>query len=72
MIKEELLHRFENASSASGTYALTGNTLTRKLISVTNPNLAGTDFKQTCKFEGDLLILNSTTSKLATRFRRIK
>ncbi len=72
MTKEELLNRFESSGGTYGTYTLAGNTLTRKIVSVTNPNLEGTEIKQTYKFEGDLLILNSTRTKSEARFRRLK
>ncbi len=72
MTREELLNRFENVSGSYGIYSISGNTLTRKLISSSNPNSDGSEFKQTCKFEGDLLILNGTTTKSEARFRRVK
>ncbi len=72
MTKEELLNRFENVSGSYGTYSISGNTLTRKLISSSAPNGEGIEFKQTYKFEGDLLILSGTTSKSEARFRRVK
>ena len=72
MTKEELLNRFEGVSGGYGTYALSGNTLTRKSLTNSDPNREGTENKQTYKFEGDLLILNGTTNKVETRFRRVK
>ena len=72
MTKEELLNRFEGVNGSYGTYMISDNSLTRKVISTTNLNLEGTEIKQTCKFEGDLLILSGTTSKSEARFRRLK
>lgn len=72
MTKEELLNRFEKVGGSYGTYTLVGNMLTRKVLADANPNLEGTEFKQTYKFEGNLLILNSTTTKREAHFRRVK
>jgi hypothetical protein len=72
MTKEELLNRFEFIQSSYGDYSIGGNVLTRKQISNANPNSEGKDFSQRFRFEGDLLILNSTTTKSEVRFRRLK
>ena len=72
MTKEELQNRFEGVGGSYGTYSISSNTLTRKSITNSDPNAEGRELKQTCKFEGDLLILNSTTSKSEARFRRVK
>jgi hypothetical protein len=72
MTKEELLNRFEFVSSSYGDYSMAGDLLTRKSISNVNPNFEGTDFVQRFRFEGDLLILNSTKTKGEVRFRRLK
>ena len=72
MTKEELLNRFEFISSSYGDYSIAGDLLTRKQISNVNPNTEGKDFSQRFRFEGDLLILNSTTTKSEVRFRRLK
>jgi hypothetical protein len=72
MTKEELLNRFEGINCHYGTYALTGTTLTRKPLSHTNPSQEGDEIQQTCKFEGELLILSGTTTKREARFRRVK
>ena len=70
MTKEELLHRFQNLFAWRGTYTVSGNTLTRRIISHTNPNIEGTEFVQEFRIEGDLLILTRPGSKFEARFRR--
>ncbi len=72
MTKEELLNRFEGINCHAGTYALTGTKLTRKPLSHTNPSQEGDEIQQTCKFEGEVLILAGTTTKREARFRRVK
>jgi hypothetical protein len=72
LTKEELLNIFAGVNCHYGSYAVTGTTLTRKYLSQTNPNLEGTEIKQTWKIEGELLILSGTTNKSEARFRRIK
>lgn len=72
MTKEELLNRFEFIQSSYGDYSIAGDLLTRKQLSNANPNSEGKDFSQRFRFEGDLLILNSTTTKSEVRFRRLK
>jgi hypothetical protein len=49
---------------------VSGNTLTRRIISHTNPNLEGTEFVQEFRIEGDLLILTTPGSKAEARFQR--
>ncbi len=73
MTKEELLNRFVGVRAVYGTYTVTGNKLTRKNITLTNPNDEGKDFIQMFRFEGDVLILTSATgTKSEARFRRVK
>ena len=74
MTREELLNRFDGVNAFYGSYTIAGNKLTRKLITSTNPNVEGIDFVQTCRFEGDALILASTAegNKAEARFRRVK
>ena len=72
MTKEELLHRFQNLFAWRGTYTVSGNTLTRRIISHTNPNIEGTEFVQEFRIDGDLLILTRPGTKFETRFRRAK
>ena len=72
MTKEELLNRFEGVGGSYGGYTISGNTLTRKSTTNSDPNREGIELKQTFKFEGDLLILTGTTAQYETRFRRIK
>ena len=72
MTKEELLHRFQLLFAWFGTYTVSGNTLTRRIISHTNPNLEGTEVVQEFRIDGDLLILTRPGSKFETRFRRAK
>ena len=72
MTREELLNRFEGVGGSYGSYSISGNTLTRKSSTNSDPNREGIELKQTYKFEGDLLILTGTTAKYETRFRRVK
>jgi Lipocalin-like domain len=70
LTKDELLHRFQLLFAWRGTYTVSGNTLTRRIISHTNPNLEGTEFVQEFRIEGDLLILTTPGSKAEARFQR--
>ena len=70
LTKEELLHRFQLLFAWQGTYTVSGNTLTRRIISHTNPNIEGTQFVQEFRLDGDLLILTRPGSKFEARFRR--
>ena len=74
MTKEELLHRFDGVRATYGTYTIAGNKLTRKYLTTTIPSEEGNDVVQVFRFEGDTLILSSTTagSKREARFRRVK
>jgi hypothetical protein len=61
--------------SADGYYSQTviptgRNTLTRRIISHSNPNIEGTELVQEFRIEGDLLILTVPGSKAEARFRR--
>src|SRR5215471_12478727 len=71
MTKEELLNRFQLLFAWRGTYTVSGNTLTRRIISHSNPNVEGTELVQEFRIEGDdLLILTRPGSKAEARFRR--
>ena len=70
MTKDELLHRFQNLFAWRGTYTVSGNTLTRRIISHTHPNLEGTELVQEFRLEGDLLIWTRPGSKAEARLRR--
>jgi Lipocalin-like domain len=70
MTKEELLNRFQLLFAWRGTYTVSGNTLTRRIISHSNPNVEGTELAQEFRIEGDLLILTVPGSKAEARFRR--
>ena len=70
LTKDELLHRFQNLFAWRGTYTVSGNTLTRRIISHTNPNIEGTELVQAFRLEGDLLILTRPGSKAEAQFRR--
>ena len=70
MTKDELLHRFQNLFAWRGTYTVSGNTLTRRIISHTNPNIEGTELVQEFRLEGDLLIWTRPGSKAEARLRR--
>ena len=72
MTKEELLNRFQLLFAHHGTYAVSGNTLTRRTISHSNPNVEGTELVQEFRIEGDLLILTRAENKAEARFRRAK
>ena len=72
MTKDELLHRFQNLFAWCGTYTVSGNTLTRRIISHTNPNIEGTELVQEFRLEGDLLIWTRPGSKAEARLRRAK
>jgi hypothetical protein len=72
MTKDELLHQFQNLFAWRGTYMVSGNTLTRRIISHTNPNLEGTELVQEFRLEGDLLIWTRPGSKAEARLRRAK
>jgi hypothetical protein len=74
MTREELLNRFDGVSAFYGAYTIAGNKLTRKVITATSPNSDAAEFVQTFRFEGETLILSSTTagSKGEARFRRVK
>jgi len=70
MTKDELLHRFRLLFAWFGTYTVSGNTLTRRIITHTDPNLEGIEFVQELRIDGDLLILTRPGSKAEARFRR--
>jgi len=72
LTKDELLNRFQLLFAWQGTYTVSGNTLTRRIISHTNPNVEGTQFVQEFRLDGDLLILTRPGSKFEARFRRAK
>src|SRR5215510_594687 len=72
MTKDELLHRFQLLFAWFGTYTVSGNTLTRRIISHTNPNAEGTELVQAFGIDGDQLILTRPGSKAEARFRRAK
>jgi hypothetical protein len=63
MIKEELLNRFQLLFTCHGTYTVSGNTLTRRIISHSNPDVEGTELAQEFRVEGDMLILTRSGSK---------
>ncbi len=70
LTKEELLNRFQLLFAWQGTYTVSGNTLTRRIISHSNPNVEDTELVQEFRIEGDLLILTVPGSKAEARFRR--
>ena len=70
MTKEELLNRFQLLFAWRGTYTVSGNTLTRHIISHSNPNVEGSELVQEFRIEGDLLILTGPGSKAEARFQR--
>ncbi len=84
MTKEELLQRFNRLGARRGTYTVTGNRLSRKLVTNTNPNQDGIEQLQLFRIEGGILVLSSADPKLKNglpgvtvpqgeyRFRRAK
>src|SRR3989442_14252783 len=52
LTKQELHHRFQNLFPCRGTYTLSGNTLTRRIISHTNPTIEGPELVQEFPIEG--------------------
>src|SRR5262245_6905641 len=72
MTKAELLHRFQLLFACFGTFTVFAKTLTRRIISHTNPNIEGTELVQEFRIEGDLLILTRPGSKAEARFQRAK
>jgi len=70
MTKEELLNQFQLLFAHHGTYTVSGDKLTRRFISHSNPNVEGTELVQEFRIEGDLLILTVPGSKAEARFRR--
>lgn len=72
MTREELLGRFQAVIARRGTYTVSGNRLTRKDVSHTNPNTEGSDAVQDFRIEGDFPILTTPGNKAEARFRRVK
>src|SRR5499433_991016 len=70
MTKDELLNRFQLLFAWRGTYTVSGNTLTRRVISHSNPNVEGGELVQEFRLEGDLLIWTRPGSKAEARLRR--
>ncbi len=71
--KEELLNRFAGASAIYGTYTITGNQITRRMITSLDPSGEGVEFAQLFRLEDDELILSSAIgTKAEARFRRVK
>src|SRR5262245_15664131 len=72
MTKDELLNRFQLLFAWRGTYTVSENTLTRRIISHSNPNVEGSELVQVFRIEGDLLILTRPETKAEAQFRRAK
>jgi hypothetical protein len=62
MTKEDLVERFQNVNAMRGTYTISGNRLTRKSVSATNPAGEGRELVQVFRIAGDTLILTSPNS----------
>ena len=74
MTKEQLVERY-NLQGQYGTYRVTGNKLTRKIVSAASPDNEGRESTADFRIEGDLMILTSTGADGATtetRQRRLK
>ena len=74
MSKEELLARFQGVSASRGTYAISGDRLTRKSLSNLNPAQEGGELVQVFRVAGDTLILSSPNpaSRGEARFVRVR
>jgi hypothetical protein len=74
MTKDELLARFQNVDAWRGTYAISGNQLTRKTVADVDPNEEGSELVQVFRFAGDTLILTrpNPANKSEARFVRVR
>jgi hypothetical protein len=74
MTREELAARFQGVSAVRGTYAISGNRLTRRALASLNPAQEGQDVVQTFRVEGDTLILGSPNpaSRAEAKFVRAR
>ena len=75
MTREELVNRLDGVLSSYGTYTVTGNKLTRKVLQHLNPASQGTDIVQEFRLEGDTLTLKVVSDLLKnseTVYKRVK
>ena len=75
MTREELINRLDGVLAGYGTYTVTGNKLTRKVLQHLNPAGQGTEIIQEFRLEGDTLTLKVVSEALKnseTRYKRVK
>lgn len=75
MTREELVNRVDGVLASYGTYTVTGNKLTRKVLQSLDPALQGKDIIQEFRLEGDTVTLKVVSEDLKnseTRYRRVK
>ncbi len=75
MTREELVNRLDGVLSSYGTYTVTGNKLTRKVLQHLNPASQGTEIIQEFRLEGDTVTLKVVSDLLKnseTVYKRVK
>ena len=75
MTREELVNRLDGVLAGYGTYTVTGNKLTRKVLQHLNPAGQGTEIIQEFRLDGDALTLKVVSEALKnseTRYKRVK
>ena len=75
MTREELVNRLDGVLAGYGTYTVTGNKLTRKVLQHLNPAGQGTEIIQEFRLEGDTLTLKVVSEALKNsemRYKRVK
>ena len=74
MSKQELLSLLEDAAAWSGSYTVSGTTLTRTTVSSLDPTTEGTKLVQVVRFAGDTLILTwpNPANRSESRFMRVR
>jgi hypothetical protein len=75
MTREELVNRLDGVVSGYGTYTVTGNRLTRRVLQHLNPSSQGTEIVQEFVIAGDtvtLKVLSDLLKNSETVYRRVK
>lgn len=75
MTREELVDRLDGVLAGYGTYTVTGNKLTRKVLQHLNPASQGTEIIQEFRLEGDTLtlkVLSEALKNSEARYKRVK
>ena len=75
MTREQLVTRLDGVLAGYGTYTVTGNTLTRKVLQHLNPATQGTEIIQEFRLEGDTVTLKVVSEALKNseaRYKRVK